>query len=126
MVTSLLLYESIRTTKKRAAVVQPLVERLITIAKTKKPYLAIRAINQVVTHKNASRKMMEVIVKRFAKRSSGYTRIVPLGSRQGDGAKLVVLSLLEGEAVEAPAKKAPVKRAKGMKAPKTAKTSSAS
>jgi len=64
IVTSLLLYEAIRTTKKRAQVVRPIVEHLITIAKTKQPHVAIRAINAVVHHKNACRKTMEVLKDR--------------------------------------------------------------
>lgn len=97
LVTSVLLYESIRTTKKRARVVQPLVERLITTAKQKKPYVAIRAINTVVTDKNASRKLMEVLKERFASRTSGFTRVVPVGARKGDGAELVDLSLIDAQ-----------------------------
>ena len=97
LATSLLLYESIRTTRKRAKVVQPIIDRLIHTAKTQEPQRAIRAINAVVLDKNACRKLMEVFVQRFAKRSSGFTRIVPVGARQGDGAKVVDLVLLEEE-----------------------------
>src|SRR3989338_6147595 len=97
LVTSLLLYESIRTTKKRAEVIQPMVERIITLSKTKQPQLAIRSINKVVTHKNACRKTMEVFRERFADRTSGYTRMKPLGLRQGDGAMLVQLELMPGK-----------------------------
>lgn len=96
LATSLLLYESIRTTRKRAKVVQPIIDRLIHTAKTQEPQRAIRAINAIVLDKNACRKLMEVFVHRFEKRSSGFTRIVPVGARQGDGAKLVDLVLLEG------------------------------
>jgi large subunit ribosomal protein L17 len=107
LVTSVLLNESIRTTKKRAEVIQPLVEKMITIAKKKEPYLAIRAINAMVTNKNACRKTMEVLKPRFSDRQSGFTRIVPLGMRAGDGAKVVVLSLVEGKDVPAKAEAAP-------------------
>ncbi len=100
LVTSLLLYESIRTTKKRAEVVRPIVDRVITIAKTKRPVLAIRAINALVTHKNACRKTMEVLKQRYASRLSGFTRIVPLGCRNGDGAEVVMMQLVDAEGVE--------------------------
>ncbi|MBI3815958.1 50S ribosomal protein L17 [Candidatus Peregrinibacteria bacterium] len=99
LATSLILYESIRTTKKRAQVVRPIVERLITVAKKKEPRLAIREINRVVVHENASKKMMEVLKDRFRKRQSGFTRMVPVGARHGDGAKLVTLMLLDGDEV---------------------------
>ncbi|MDD5751545.1 MAG: L17 family ribosomal protein, partial [Candidatus Peribacteraceae bacterium] len=78
LLTSLLLYEQIRTTKKRALVTAPLVDRLVALAKVKKPHIAIRAINRVVTDANASRKIMEVLVKRYSGRASGLTRMVPV------------------------------------------------
>lgn len=98
LVTSLLLYESIRTTRKRAKVIQPLVDRLIASAKAHKPYSAIRSLHRIVTDKNASRKVMEVLRERYASRPSGFTRIVAAGSRKGDGAQLVDLSLVDGQA----------------------------
>src|SRR3990167_2228295 len=94
LVTSLLLYESVRTTKKRARVVQPIVDRLVAYTKRNAPHAAIRLINRVVTDKNASRKLMEVYRERFKDRSSGLTRIVPVGARKGDGAELVDLQLV--------------------------------
>jgi large subunit ribosomal protein L17 len=101
LVTSLLLYENIRTTKKRAKVIQPIVEQIITLSKTKETRLAIRSIQTMVTHENACRKVMEVLKNRYSKRGSGYTRIVPVGARKGDGASLVDLSLLDGETAPA-------------------------
>lgn len=94
LATSLILYESIRTTKTRAKVVQPLLERMIVRAKSRPLQLAIRNLNRVLTDESACRKMMEVLVQRFAKRPSGFTRIAHLGRRKGDGAEMVRLSLL--------------------------------
>lgn len=94
LVTSLILYETIRTTKMRAKVLQPLLDRLMTKALTQQPQVAIRFLNRVVTDKNASRKTMEVLVPRFHDRPSGYSRIRLLGRRIGDGAEMVELSLL--------------------------------
>ncbi len=113
LATSVLLYESVRTTKKRAEVVQPIVERLITLAKTKEPRIAIREINRTVTHENASKKVMELLKKRYAVRTSGYTRIVPLGMRHGDGARMVTLELLDTGGEE----KMPTKPKKPTKTP---------
>lgn len=96
LATSVILYERVRTTKKRAEVIQPMIDRLVSIAKKNTPHIAVRALNEVLMDKNASRKVMEVLVKRFADRSSGLTRIVPVGSRVGDGAKVVDFMLLEG------------------------------
>lgn len=117
LLTSLLLHESVRTTKKRAAVVAPEVDRLINYAKTHSPHVAIRYLNKTVTDKNASKKIMEVFTKRYAKKSSGLTRTAHAGVRVGDGAQLVDISLVEGEAVAAPAAETTEKK----EAPKTEK-----
>ena len=96
LATSVLLYERVRTTKKRAQVVRPLVERIITLAKrTERQDRAIRLIRPLVADDNACRKVLEVLRGRYAKRTSGFTRIVPLGMRQGDGALLCELSLVD-------------------------------
>lgn len=95
LVTSLLLYESVRTTKKRAKVIQPVIDRLIHYAKSHSPHTAVRYTNRVVTDKNASRKIMEVYCKRYADRTSGLSRITPVGARKGDGASLVDLILVD-------------------------------
>ena len=95
LVTSLLLYESIRTTRKSAKVIQPIVDRIIASAKRQSGMLAIRSINRVVTDKNACRKVLEVFVDRYKSRPSGFTKMVPAGARKGDGAELVDLMLLD-------------------------------
>ena len=94
LATSLILYERVRTTKKRAQVVQPIVDRLIATAKSKEPYVAIRSINRVVMDRNASRKLMEVLRERYKDRPSGFTAMRAIGARQGDGASLVDLTLI--------------------------------
>lgn len=99
LVTSVLLYESIRTTQKRARVIAPIIDGLITIAKTKTSHVAIRAINQVVTDRNASRKLMEVLRERYALRTGGYTTVKAVGSRKGDGASVVDFSLIDAVVV---------------------------
>lgn len=95
MVTSVLLYERIRTTKKRAQVIKGVVDRVISIGKTNRTDVAIRQINQYVFDENACRKVMEVLVKRYANRSSGFSRVVPVGTRGGDGALLADLILID-------------------------------
>ncbi len=110
LVTSVLLYESIRTIKKRALVIRPIVDGLITTAKTKPAHIAIRAINRIVTDKNASRKLMEVLRPRYATRTGGYSVITAVGSRKGDGAAVVDFSLVD--AVVATSAAAPEKKVK--------------
>lgn len=93
LATSLLLYESMRTTEKRAQVVRPLVERLIGVAREKTEREAIRSINRVVTDRNACIKLLELYRGADIGRTGGLTRIKPLGARRGDGASLVEISL---------------------------------
>lgn len=106
LVTSLVLYESIRTTHTRARAIQPVIDRLITLAKKQETRTAIRTLEAYLAHENASRKMLEVMKVRYAARPSGFTRIVAVGARKGDGAKLVDLSLVDGVFGAEPAKAA--------------------
>lgn len=117
LATSIILHERVKTTEKRAKVAAPVVEKLITIAKTKEPMQAIRQINEVVFDKNASRKLMEVLKDRYKDRSSGYTRITKFKRRDGDNALLVVVELT----MDADTKEAPKAEAKEEKAAKAAK-----
>lgn len=109
LVTSVLLYERVRTTKKRAQVVRPLVDRVISIGKNEpRADLAIRKINLMVSDANACRKVLEVLKNRYAKRTSGFTRMLPVGQREGDGALMVDLELVDAaEPVVASEEKAP-------------------
>ena len=95
MVTSVLLYEQIRTTKKRAQVVKGIVDRVITIGKKEPTVNAIRKINKIVFDTNACRKVLEVLKQRYATRPSGFSRVVPVGTRHGDGALLADLILVD-------------------------------
>lgn len=100
MLTSFLLYENIRTTKKRAQVLRPMIDQVLTIGKNNRADVAIRRINAIVTHPNACRKVLEVFIKRYDERSSGFTRVKPVGMRKGDGAKMVDVSFVEGKEVK--------------------------
>lgn len=94
LLTSLILYESLRTTRARAKAIQPLLDRMIAKSKSRPPHIAIRFVNQIVTTKNASKKIFEVLLERFKSRPSGFTRITPVGRRRGDGAEMVEISLV--------------------------------
>jgi large subunit ribosomal protein L17 len=119
LVTSVILYESIRTTRKRARVIQPLIDKLITLSKSQNVSVAIRAINTQVADKNASRKLMQVLNKRYADRTSGFTRMKAVGARKGDGAELVDLTLIDAE-IASKAPKAAAKSEKKQTTPKKA------
>lgn len=102
LATSLILYESIQTTKNRARAVQPFIEKLFSSVRGRDAQLAVRRLNRVLPDRLASRKVMEVLRERFADRRSGLTRITALGFRVGDGASLVRISFVDSGAAKTP------------------------
>lgn len=94
LATSVILFEKVKTTQAKAKQVRPVVEGLITKAKTKDTVNAIRQINKVVLDEKASRKLLEVLKDRYKDRPGGYTRIIKLGHRAGDAAEMVSLQLV--------------------------------
>ena len=94
LATSIILFEKVKTTTARAKQVQPIVEDLITKAKTKSTVAAIRQIGQVVLDDKAGKKLLEVLKDRYKDRPGGYTRIVKVGNRSGDSAEMVQISLV--------------------------------
>lgn len=93
LATSVVLYERVQTTRAKAKAVQPLVERLVTAAKTKKPN-AHRELRRVLQTDGAVRKILEELGPRYGSRRGGYTRITRLGFRQGDAAEIVQLEFV--------------------------------
>lgn len=93
LTTSVILHERIRTTVTRAKAVRPQVERVITLAKRDTLH-ARRQAAAYLYEPRAVRKLFDSIGPRFADRAGGYTRIVRLGPRKGDGAETAILELL--------------------------------
>jgi large subunit ribosomal protein L17 len=93
LASSVLIYEKVKTTEAKAKAVKPLVERMITIAK-KGDLNSRRKLIQVLLQKMAIKKAMEVLGERYKTRAGGYTRIIRLDRRQGDGAQMVLLELV--------------------------------
>ncbi|MBT4384764.1 50S ribosomal protein L17 [Candidatus Peregrinibacteria bacterium] len=94
LATSIILFENVKTTSAKAKQVRPIVERLITKAKTKDTVTAIRQIERVVFDDKAGKKLIEVLKDRYKDRPGGYTRIIKLGHRAGDAAEMVQIQLV--------------------------------
>jgi len=109
---SLLIYESMRTTLHRAKAVRPLAEKLISLAKANTLSAKREAFRILGDHKLVALLFNE-IGPRFAKRTSGYTRVINLAKRRGDDAKIVIFELTEQKAKVKKVKK--VKEAKAEK-----------
>ena len=86
----------IRTTEAKAKALRPLAEHLITFAKRGDVH-ARRQVLKTVTDRDVVHKLFSEIGPRFAERNGGYTRILKLGQRKGDGAPMAFIELLHEE-----------------------------
>jgi large subunit ribosomal protein L17 len=94
LVTDFLGYEKITTTEAKAKEVRSLAERMITLGKKGGLHARRQALSFVIDEKVVD-KIFSDLVTRYAERSGGYTRIIKLGPRLGDGAVMVRLELVE-------------------------------
>ena len=93
LAASVLIYEKVKTTETKAKAVKSIVEKLITTAKAG-DLTARRKLIATLPQPLAVKKAMDVLGKRYKERPGGYTRIIKLGARQGDGAPMVQLELV--------------------------------
>jgi large subunit ribosomal protein L17 len=94
MATSLFLHERIRTTEAKAKELRPFAEKLITLAKRGDLH-SRRLAGRHIADSEALQKLFADIGPRFEDRPGGYTRIMKLGARKGDGAELAFIELTE-------------------------------
>jgi len=96
---SLFEHERIKTTEAKAKMLRPYAERLITKAK-KGTVHHRRQVLSLIQDRELVHKLFADIAPRFSERNGGYTRILKLGQRNGDGAPMVLIELVdEGVAV---------------------------
>lgn len=98
-IKQLFTYGRIKTTEAKAKSVRPEAEKLITLAKrglADENYgvHARRLATARLGDRRAMQLLFDEIAPRYEERPGGYTRIVKLGPRQGDGAEMVVLELV--------------------------------
>ena len=96
LVAALFYNERIRTTEAKAKAVRPLAEHLITFAKRGNVH-ARRQVLRTIPDRDVVHKLFSEIGPRYAERPGGYTRILKLGQRQGDGAPMALIELLPEE-----------------------------
>jgi large subunit ribosomal protein L17 len=113
LVTNLIEKERITTTLLRAKAARPLAERMITLGKRDTLHARRQAAGFLQT-KDATRKLFSDLAPRFSDRPGGYTRIIRVGWRIGDGAELAILEFI-GSKLKKKEKKE--KRAKAEEAP---------
>ncbi len=111
LVTSFLEKERLRTTLAKAKEARPLAEKMITLAKKNTLHTKRQAL-RVLTKETAVKKLFEEIGPRFSERPGGYTRIVKIGPRMGDGAQMAMFELIGSEYKKKEKKKKKEKEAK--------------
>ena len=93
LVTSVLQHDRIETTYQKAKEAQRAVDRMITLGKkgtlaARRKALAFLFSEDVVT------KLFDEVAARYADRNGGYTRVLKMGPRRGDGAETAICELV--------------------------------
>jgi large subunit ribosomal protein L17 len=115
---SLISHERIITTLPKAKELRPIAEKVVTLGRQAESVHARRLAARWLTDRDLVHRLFVEIGPRFVNRPGGYTRIVKLGPRRGDGAELAILEFVdfklgegktkaEGEAKKERKKKAP-------------------
>jgi large subunit ribosomal protein L17 len=89
LVTSFLEKERIRTTLAKAKSTRPIAEKMITLGK-KNSLHARRLALRFIYKRDVVKKLFDEISPRFSERPGGYTRIIKIGPRAGDGAEMAI------------------------------------
>ena len=93
MTTYLFENGKVETTFYRAKEVQPVAERMITLAK-KKDLASYRKALAWITKEDVAKKLFDEIGAKYAERQGGYTRVTRTGPRRGDAAEMAVIELV--------------------------------
>lgn len=94
MATSLFRHERIRTTEAKAKELRPFAEKLVTLSRTDDVH-SRRQVRRHIQDREVLAKLFDDIGPRFVGREGGYTRVLKLGARKGDGAELALIELTE-------------------------------
>jgi len=105
LVTSVIEQERIITTVTKAKAAKPLVDKMITLAKRDTLHARRQAAGFLQTPASV-KKLFDKLGTRFGQRAGGYTRIVRLGWRHGDGAEQALLELVGAQLVKRAAERA--------------------
>lgn len=90
LAASLIIHERIKTTKAKAMALKSYAEKLITLAKRKDLH-SLRLAFSMLRNKEATKKLFNDIGERFKGINGGYTRVLNLGWRKGDCARMALV-----------------------------------
>ena len=105
LVTSVIEHERVVTTVPKAKAIKPLVDKMITLGKRDTLHTRRQAAAFLETPASV-KKLFDTLGTRFGQRPGGYTRIVRLGFRKGDGAEQAMIELVGSELVKRAADRA--------------------
>jgi len=94
LAAQLFVHEKVNTTEAKAKAVRPVAEKMITFAK-RGDVAARREVLKDIPDRDVVHKLFAEIAPRYAERPGGYTRILKLGPRKGDGAPMALIELVE-------------------------------
>jgi len=117
LVTDFLEHGRLMTTLPKAKEVRPLAEKMITLGKRDNLH-ARRQVQSYLMRDGIAKTVFDTIAPRFADRKGGYSRIIKLGNRKGDGADLAIIELLGSELEVKKAERAEKAKEKAAKKPK--------
>lgn len=114
MVTEFLEAEKIVTTVPKAKEVRSVAEKMITLGKRESLHARRQALSYI-RKKSVVFKLFDALAPRFADRNGGYTRILRLGPRPGDGAEVALLQFVDAGETGAKKEEASKKKKKAKK-----------
>lgn len=91
---NLIVREKIKTTEAKAKELRPFIEKLVTRAKTDTVASRKFTVSKLINRKRETKKLFDVIAPKYKDKKGGYTRILKLGARKSDGAKMAIIEFV--------------------------------
>ncbi|HEV7424596.1 MAG TPA: 50S ribosomal protein L17 [Candidatus Paceibacterota bacterium] len=92
---NLIVREKIKTTEPKAKELRPFIEKLITRAKKGDMATKRLVIAKLLNRSREVKKLFEIIAPRYVDKNGGYTRVLKLGARKSDGAKMAIIEFVQ-------------------------------
>jgi len=108
LVTSLLEHEKITTTDAKAKELRGVADKMITLGKRGTLHARRQALS-FIRDNRVTKKVFEELSSRYSERMGGYTRVIKVGTREGDNALLSVIELMPAEEKKGAKRKKAVK-----------------
>ncbi|GGP15496.1 50S ribosomal protein L17 [Oceanobacillus neutriphilus] len=99
LASDLIIHERIETTEAKAKELRSVVDKMITLGKrgdlhARRQAAAFLYNKEADEENNVIQKLFDDVAARYEDRQGGYTRVLKLGERQGDGAKMAIIELV--------------------------------